>query len=120
MLFSLACTACDWRGSDADLSACPVCSATLDVRYETSAIPINEQLPGLWRYAAHLPVHDLSSTISLGEGNTPLLRSAHVGAAIGLPDLYSKMEGANPTGSYKDRIAAVGITRLRELGKTAW
>jgi threonine synthase len=39
---------------------------------------------------------------------------------IGLGGLYFKIEGSNPTGSYKDRIAAVGLSRLRELGKRAW
>lgn len=119
-MFSLSCTACDWQGADADLSACPVCGAIINVRYAASAIPVDPALPGLWRFAAHLPVRDAPNAVSLGEGNTPLVRAAHVGEAIGLPELYFKMEGANPTGSYKDRIAAVGITRLRELGKAAW
>lgn len=119
-MFSLACTACDWQGADADLSACPACGAILDVRYASQAIPVDLALPGLWRFAAHLPVRDASNAVSLGEGNTPLLRAAQVGEAIGLPELYFKVESANPTGSYKDRIATVGITRLRELGKRAW
>jgi threonine synthase len=59
-------------------------------------------------------------SVSLGEGGTPLLSSAHLSKALDLPELHFKLEGLNPTGSYKDRIAAVGISRLRELGKRAW
>jgi threonine synthase len=119
-MFRLACTACAWRSDDADLSACPVCSAIIDVEYDTPQIAVRPNLPGIWRYAAHLPLRDPALAVSLGEGGTPLLPSAHLGKALGLPALHFKLEGLNPTGSYKDRIAAVGISRLRELGKRAW
>jgi len=58
--------------------------------------------------------------VSLGEGNTPLVPSQSLGQGSDLDNLYFKLEGANPTGSYKDRIATVGISRLLELGKGAW
>jgi threonine synthase len=58
--------------------------------------------------------------VSLGEGNTPLLRSGQLERVIGVSELYFKLEGSNPTGSYKDRIAAVGMARLLDLGKRAW
>jgi threonine synthase len=119
-VFSLTCTACDWRGPDADIGACPACGGTLDLVYASADIPVARDLPGIWRYAARLPVRDRSFMLTLGEGNTPLLRAARIGEILDLPELYFKMEGANPTGSYKDRIAAVGIARLRELGKQAW
>jgi threonine synthase len=102
------------------MSACPACGATIDVRYESADIPIRPGLPGIWRYAAHLPIHTPDRAVSLGEGGTPLLRSAHLGAELGATELYFKIEASNPTGSYKDRIAAVGISRLCELGKRAW
>jgi threonine synthase len=119
-MFRLACTTCEWRSDDADLSACPECGATIDVRYDSPRIPLAPELPGIWRYAAHMPIRDWAQAVSLGEGGTPLLRSARLGSGLGLPELHFKIEGANPTGSYKDRIAAVGISRLRELGKRAW
>lgn len=118
--FSLACTQCTWQGPDADLDQCPHCAATLEIRYAETTLPVTETNPGIWRYAARLPLHDLTHAVSLGEGNTPLLRSANLGAELGLAALYFKMESANPTGSYKDRIAAVGISRLLELEKTGW
>jgi threonine synthase len=119
-MFDLTCTACAWQSADADISKCPDCGATLDVRYASPDIPVRNEQPGLWRYAAHLPLKDLKHAVSLGEGNTPLLPSVALQQELGLAHLHFKMEGANPTGSYKDRIAAVGISRLRELGKTAW
>jgi threonine synthase len=53
-----------------------------------------------------------SSRISLGEGNTPLVRSRHIGPALGLPNLYFKLENLNPTGSYKDRFAAALVSEM--------
>ncbi|UUO07820.1 pyridoxal-phosphate dependent enzyme [Blastopirellula sp. J2-11] len=55
--------------------------------------------------------------ISLGEGNTPLVRSQRIGPALGLENLYFKLETVNPTGSYKDRFAAAAIADMRRQGK---
>jgi threonine synthase len=52
----------------------------------------------------------------LDEGGTPLLRLSRVGSEVGLPELYLKDESRNPTWSYKDRLAAVGVTKAREVG----
>lgn len=119
-MFHLACTVCSWQSRDADLSACPACGATIDVRYDAPDIPIQAGLPGIWRYSAHLPIPAPEHAVCLGEGGTPLLRSARLGSDMGVAELHFKIEGSNPTGSYKDRIAAVGIARLREQGKRAW
>jgi threonine synthase len=73
--------------------------------------------PGtLWRYAPLLPVADPSLALSLGEGWTPLLRTAQLGKKVGCPQLYIKDEGRNPSGSFKDRGASVAVSRYRELG----
>ncbi|EAQ78361.1 pyridoxal-phosphate dependent enzyme [Blastopirellula marina] len=55
--------------------------------------------------------------ISLGEGNTPLVRSQRIGPALGLKNLYFKLETVNPTGSYKDRFAAAAIADMQRQGK---
>ncbi|MCE6988568.1 PLP-dependent lyase/thiolase [Dyadobacter sp. CY323] len=52
------------------------------------------------------------SRISLGEGNTPLVRSRNIGPALGLSNLYFKLENLNPTGSYKDRFAAALVSEM--------
>lgn len=57
--------------------------------------------------------------LSLGEGDTPLVRSRHIGPAAGLPRLFFKLETGNPTGSYKDRFAAAAISHMLERGESA-
>ncbi len=119
-MFHLTCAECNWQATDQDVNACPRCGQTIDIVYDDPHITLESPLPGIWRYVNHLPIYNPDHIVSLGEGNTPLLRSARLGSDIQLADLYFKMEAANPTGSYKDRIATVGISRLRELGKHAW
>ena len=70
----------------------------------------------LWRYASLLPVAAADDAVTLGEGWTPLLPAPRLGKALGCADLFIKDEGRNPSGSFKDRGATVGATRLRELG----
>lgn len=71
-------------------------------------------MKGIWKYRALLPEVETASRITLGEGNTPLLRSRNIGALLGLDALYFKLESLNPTGSYKDRFAAVALSALRK------
>jgi threonine synthase len=66
----------------------------------------------IWRWADWISPVPPSARISLGEGNTPLVRSRSVGPRAGLQNLYFKLEMTNPTGSYKDRFAAVAISDM--------
>jgi threonine synthase len=72
--------------------------------------------PDLWRYRELLPVGDARHVTTFGEGFTPLLPAHRYGADIDLPRLLVKDEGPVPTGSFKARGAAVGVSRARELG----
>lgn len=72
--------------------------------------------PTLWRYHEVLPVREESRVVSMGEGMTPLLPLASYGAGIGVPGLLMKDEGLIPTGTFKARGAAVGVSRAAELG----
>jgi threonine synthase len=74
--------------------------------------------PTLWRYHEMLPVRDEDHVVTLGEGMTPLVPLPRYGARLGLPRLLMKDEGLIPTGSFKARGAAVGVSRARELGVT--
>ncbi len=76
----------------------------------------------MWRglineYRAHLPVSDLTPVITLCEGNTPLVHAPRLAAQIA-PDceLYLKFEGANPTGSFKDRGMTMAVSKAAEDG----
>jgi threonine synthase len=71
-------------------------------------------------YRNLLPVSDESSIVSLNEGNTPLIQARNLRTGIGLDlDLYFKYEGANPTGSFKDRGMTLAITKAIESGSKA-
>jgi threonine synthase len=72
--------------------------------------------PDLWRYHELLPVRDPAHVVTLGEGMTPLLDLPRHGARLGVPRLRMKDEGTIPTGSFKARGAAVGVSRAAELG----
>ncbi|ANS73314.1 threonine synthase [Paenibacillus yonginensis] len=70
----------------------------------------------LWRYHELLPVMDEKNVVTLGEGMTPLLRMERAGQDMGIPHLLMKDEGIIPTGSFKARGAAVGVSKAKELG----
>ncbi|GBQ01710.1 threonine synthase [Streptomyces spongiicola] len=69
-------------------------------------------------YRDRLPVTDTSPVVTLGEGGTPLVAAQSLSEATGC-DVYLKVEGANPTGSFKDRGMTMAITRAREEGAQA-
>lgn len=73
----------------------------------------------LERYRRFLPLTDETPALTLGEGATPLVRAARLGAAIGAPDLYLKVEGQNPTGSFKDRGMVLAVAKAVETGARA-
>jgi threonine synthase len=71
----------------------------------------------IWRYAEKWGAPAGSDSVSMGEGNTPLVRSHRLAAALGLKNLWFKLEGGNPTGSYKDRFAAAAVSHLQVDGR---
>lgn len=73
----------------------------------------------LWRYAEIMPVKRPENRLTLGEGGTPLLQTARLGGALGLPNLLVKDEGRNPTGSFKARGLGAAVSRAKELGVEA-
>ena len=73
----------------------------------------------LWRYHELLPVRQAGHVVSLGEGMTPLLAMPRIGRVLGVPGLLMKDEGLLPTGTFKARGAAVGVSRAAELGVAA-
>ena len=69
----------------------------------------------LWRYRERLPVEPL---VTMGEGDTPLIRAAHLSELSGA-DVWLKLEGANPTGSFKDRGMTVAVSAAVSEGAEA-
>ena len=69
---------------------------------------------GLWAYADLLPVDPKGPKITLGEGHTPLIGAPSLASSIGIESLSIKNETQNPTGSYKDRIAAMVTAKALE------
>ncbi|MBI4553658.1 MAG: pyridoxal-phosphate dependent enzyme [Candidatus Latescibacteria bacterium] len=111
---------------------CPLCRAAgtvaaLGVTYDYDAIAralnINEwnvpsQSHSIWRFRALLPVSDPRCIVSLGEGNTALVRPRVVCEETGLNELYIKNETTNPTWAFKDRFHAASISMAKALGFT--
>jgi threonine synthase len=84
-------------------------------------MPFRSRYTGLInQYRDRLPVHDDSRVISLGEGNTPLIRLNNIPRELGKDvDIYVKYEGLNPTGSFKDRGMTMAVTKAVEKGSRA-
>lgn len=104
---------------------CPDCGAPLLVRYDLEKIKENfkkedlaHRKPDLWRYRELLPLVEEKNKVTLGEGMTPLLELNKLGKKLGV-ELYLKDEGIIPSGTFKSRGAAVGVSRAKELGVKA-
>jgi threonine synthase len=84
-------------------------------------MPFRPRYTGLVdKYRDRLPVHDDTRIISLGEGNTPLIRLNNIPRELGKDvDIYVKYEGLNPTGSFKDRGMTMAVTKAVEEGSRA-
>ena len=123
-LVDLICTRCRQSHDKLrlwNLSAC--CEAPLFARYDLekasnafSKENLPEREPTMWRYEEVLPVERVAHRISLGEGFTPLLKAGALGTRVGVPDLYVKDEGVNPTGSFKARGLSACDIQGRGIG----
>jgi threonine synthase len=104
------------------LHVCDYCFGPLEVVYDYEALratltraQIEAGPQTIWRYAPLLPVVD-NAPIDLGTGCTPLVRADRLAAELGLGELWIKNDTANPTGSFKDRVVSVALTKARQLG----
>lgn len=125
----LRCIRCGREFDDgpASLAGCPACATeksrsngtcvydydALKGRFPHEAVAAGQR--GLWRWDALLPV-SRRAAVTLGEGDTPLLRCDGLARAWGLKELYVKDETRNPTWSYKDRLCSVAISVARQKG----
>ena len=118
----LRCRECGRSYPAAALHVCDFCFGPLEVSYDYEAMArtvSRERIASgpqtIWRYADLLPV-DRTSPVDLGAGFTPLVRADRLAAELGLGELWIKNDTVNPTGSFKDRVVSVALTKARELG----
>jgi threonine synthase len=125
-LSHLDCPRCGTRHDADRVQGTCSCGSPLLARYDLRQVAgqaglrdIAGRPADLWRYHELLPVREAARVVSLGEGMTPLLPVPRIGGAFGVPDLLMKDEGLLPTGTFKARGAAVGVSRAAELGVAA-
>jgi threonine synthase len=86
---------------------------------ETTPAPVHRAWPGLIEaYRSRLPVADDWKVVTLLEGGTPLISAPHLSSLTGC-EVYLKVEGLNPTGSFKDRGMTMAVSNAVNNGKTA-
>ncbi|MBV9095377.1 MAG: threonine synthase [Streptosporangiaceae bacterium] len=125
-LSHLDCPRCGAQRDPGRVQGTCSCGSPLLARYDlelaarqVSPRDIAARPADLWRYHELLPVGDPRYVVTLGEGMTPLLAMPRLGKALGVPNLLIKDEGTMPTGTFKARGAAVGVSRAAELGVRA-
>ncbi len=119
---SLRCRECARSYPVEALHVCDFCFGPLEVSYDYEAIAASvsrERIAAgpttIWRYAELLPA-SAEDPVNLGAGFTPLVRADRLAAELGLGELWIKNDTLNPTGSFKDRVVSVALTKARELG----
>ncbi len=118
----LRCRECGRTYPAEALHVCDFCFGPLEVTYDYERVAatisrerIESGPRSIWRYADLLPVRD-AAPVDLGAGFTPLVRADRLAAELGLGELWIKDDTANPTGSFKDRVVSVALTKARQLG----
>lgn len=119
-MYRLVCVHCGAvYAPDQILYNCRSCGHLLAVQYDLDTISVdrktwNQRPLSVWRYRELLPV--TGEPVTLQEGGTPLYHLKKLGEEMGLPHLYAKHEGMNPSGSFKDRGMTVGVSMAIQLG----
>ncbi len=115
--FMMKCISCGAEYPDDEIIyTCRQCDSILEVicQPDVSKDIFECRKSTMWKYKEFMPVNP-SRIVSLDEGGTPFCKCDKLGNELGV-ELYVKVEGSNPTGSFKDRGMSVGITKALELG----
>jgi len=123
-LTHLECSVCGDRHSPHEVqTVCRSCGRSLLARYDLTAAQqslrkegFRDQRGGLWKFAPLLPIEQEEHMISLGEVVTPLLPMVTLAKELGIAEILVKEEGYLPTGSFKARGLATGVSKAKELG----
>ncbi|MCI5867874.1 MAG: threonine synthase [Methanosphaera sp.] len=113
----MRCISCGKEYDDDEIVYTCECGSILEVEVEPKDIPretFDCRRDNIWKYKEYLPVN-YENRVSLDEGGTPFCKCDKIGDELGI-DLYVKVEGSNPTGSFKDRGMSVGTTKAVDLG----
>jgi len=113
-MIDIQCTNCHRPYPDKETPfRCLNCGGVFDFDGQLEIDPrkIDENLPGIWRYSHYFGLNADSPIVYLGEGDTPLVWGKYAGREVAC-----KLEYLNPTGSFKDRGAAILISLLKERG----
>ncbi|HCW50736.1 MAG TPA: hypothetical protein DGR79_01515, partial [Clostridiales bacterium] len=134
LLEHLECSRCGERADPAGpAGSCPSCDGPLFARYDLGSLawpPRGGEPPAaggrqallgpedgsMWRYHQLLPVTSPRHVVSLGEGRTPLVALPELERRLGLPRVWLKDEGQNPTATFKARGASAAVSKMVELG----
>ncbi len=124
LLSAVHCLECGHRhAADVTLRRCAVCqSQWLDAQYDYPAVGsdwfqrVKDRPTTLWRYQELLPITPSANDLTLGEGWTPLIKGQRLAKDLELTSLWIKDERQQPTGSFKDRQAAVTVQALLQAG----
>ncbi len=121
---ALSCRVCETQYPLDPVGVCARCFGPLDPVYDrdeqrrtVTRESIASGPPSLWRYAPFLPVAPPAEQ-RLPAGWTPLIRARRLEEALGLGELWLKLDTANPTHSFKDRVVAVAAAKAAEHGRT--
>ena len=121
---ALRCRICERQYPLDPIGVCSHCFGPLDPVYdrdEQRRTVTRESIaagpPSIWRYAPLLPVAPPAEQ-RLAPGLTPLVEAPRLASALGVGELWLKLDTANPTHSFKDRVVAVAAAKALELGRT--
>ncbi|HKP17122.1 MAG TPA: threonine synthase [Gaiellaceae bacterium] len=121
---ALRCRNCQTDHALEAIGVCSHCWGPLDPVYDRAQLAarathdaIAAGPPSIWRYAPFLPV-EAPAEQRLAPGLTPLVRAPRLAEEVGLRELHLKLDTANPTHSFKDRVVAVAAAKAQELGLT--
>lgn len=114
----MQCIDCGEKFTEQPIYRCKKCGGLLEVKFKLSPGDFDlkearKRRFNLWRYAELIPA---KKYVSLNEGGTPLYECKNLGSELKIK-LFVKNEGANPTGSFKDRGMTVGVSKAIEFGK---
>jgi len=117
------CARCGKSYSEENVPPNDGCGGRIDITLDLESMKnkitrssLKRRSGGLWKYVELMPIRDRRSIVTLGEGNTSLLKSERLASTIGLRNLFLKLETTNPSGSFKDRPICVGVSRARQDG----